>query len=152
MLDIETAHKLASFLEAKLSLKNTTEIPRPVHGPLQHEHCLKAHSVEQALSSCACRMTFTTSDRGPVENCKSLVEVNLMSTEITALLSSTFAHCVACSAYGFHRASYKLEKKPFLNCVVLQELVIPTEPVTSATVPSASASSCTVYPPRLGRR
>ena len=35
MLDIETTHKLASFLEAKLSLKNTTEIPRPVHGPLQ---------------------------------------------------------------------------------------------------------------------
>ena len=30
MLDIETTHKLASFLEAKLSLKNTTEIPRPV--------------------------------------------------------------------------------------------------------------------------
>ena len=29
------------------------------------------------------------------ENCKSLVEVNLMSTEITALISSTFAHCVA---------------------------------------------------------
>ena len=28
MLDIETTHKLASFLEAKLSLKNTTEIPR----------------------------------------------------------------------------------------------------------------------------
>ena len=36
MLDIETTHKLASFLEAKLSLKNTTEIPRPVHGPLQY--------------------------------------------------------------------------------------------------------------------
>ena len=35
MLDIETTHELASFLEAKLSLKNTTEIPRPVHGPLQ---------------------------------------------------------------------------------------------------------------------
>ena len=29
------------------------------------------------------------------ENCKRLVEVNLMSTEITALLSATFAHCVA---------------------------------------------------------
>ena len=29
------------------------------------------------------------------ENCKSPVEVNLMSTEIPALLSSTFAHCVA---------------------------------------------------------
>ena len=29
------------------------------------------------------------------ENCKSLVEVNLMDTEITALPSSTFAHCVA---------------------------------------------------------
>ena len=36
MLDIETTHKLASFLEAKFSLKNTTEIPRPVHGPLQY--------------------------------------------------------------------------------------------------------------------
>ena len=36
MLDIETTHKLASFLEAKFSLKNTTEIPSPVHGPLQH--------------------------------------------------------------------------------------------------------------------
>ena len=29
------------------------------------------------------------------ENCKGLVEVNLMRTEITALLHSTFAHCVA---------------------------------------------------------
>ena len=35
-LDIETTHKLASFPEAKFSLKNTTEIPRPVHGPLQY--------------------------------------------------------------------------------------------------------------------
>ena len=37
MLDIETTNKLASFLEAKFSLKNTTEIPRLVHGPLQFQ-------------------------------------------------------------------------------------------------------------------
>ena len=35
-----------------------------------HEHCLKAHSVEQALNSCACRMTFTTSGRGSVKIAK----------------------------------------------------------------------------------
>ena len=40
------------------------------------------------------------------ENCKSLVEVNLMSTEITALLSSTFAHCVALNWIWLPLAAY----------------------------------------------
>ena len=48
MLDIETAHKLASFLEAKLSLKNTTEIPRPVHGPLQFQQVASARHPTKA--------------------------------------------------------------------------------------------------------
>ena len=42
MLDIKTTHKLASFLEAKFSLKNTTEIPSPVHGPLQFQQVASA--------------------------------------------------------------------------------------------------------------
>ena len=41
--------------------------------------CLKVHFVEQALNSSVCQVTFTISGRGPVE-------VNLMGTEITALL------------------------------------------------------------------
>ena len=37
---------------------------------IDHELCLKAHSVEQALNSCACRTIFTTSGRGPVKIAK----------------------------------------------------------------------------------
>ena len=48
MPDIETTHKLASFLEAKLSLKNTTEIPRPVHGPLQFQQVASARHPTKA--------------------------------------------------------------------------------------------------------
>ena len=48
MLDIETTHKLASFLEAKFSLKNTTEIPRPVHGPLQFQQGASARHPTKA--------------------------------------------------------------------------------------------------------
>ena len=61
------------------------------------------------------------------ENCKSLVEVNLMSTEITALLSSTFAHCVALQCIWLPPRLIQIGKEAFLNCVVLQEVVIPTE-------------------------
>ena len=39
MLDIETTHKLASFLEA---------IPRPVHGPLQFQQVASAHHRTKA--------------------------------------------------------------------------------------------------------
>ena len=61
------------------------------------------------------------------ENCKSLVEVNLMSTEITALLSSTFAHCVALQCIWLPPRLIQIGKEAFLNCVALQEVVIPTE-------------------------
>ena len=61
------------------------------------------------------------------ENCKSLVEVNLMSTEITALLSSTFAHCVALQCIWLPPRLIQIGKEAFLNCVMLQEVVIPTE-------------------------
>ena len=61
------------------------------------------------------------------ENCKSLVEVNLISTEITALLSSTFAHCVALQCIWLPPRLIQIGKEAFLNCVVLQEVVIPTE-------------------------
>ena len=56
------------------------------------------------------------------ENCKSLVEVNLMGTEITVLLSSTFAHCI-----WLPPRLTQIGKEVFLNCVALQEVVIPTE-------------------------
>ena len=61
------------------------------------------------------------------ENCKSrLVEVNL-GTEITALLSSTFDHCVALNCIWLPPRLPQIGKEVFLNCVVLQEVVIPTE-------------------------
>ena len=61
------------------------------------------------------------------ENCKRLVEVNLMGTEITALLYSTFAHCVALNCVWLPPRLTQIGKEVFLNCVVLQEVVIPTE-------------------------
>ena len=50
-----------------------------------------------------------------------------MSTEITALLSSTFAHCVALQCIWLPPRLMQIGKEAFLNCDVLQELVIPTE-------------------------
>ena len=49
------------------------------------------------------------------ENCKSLVEVNLMGTEITALLSSTFAHCVALNCIWLPPRLTQIGKEVFLN-------------------------------------
>ena len=51
------------------------------------------------------------------ENCKSLVEVNLMDTEITALPSSTFAHCVALKSIWLPPRLTLIGKEVFLNCV-----------------------------------
>ena len=45
------------------------------------------------------------------ENCKGLVEVNLTCTEITALLHSTFAHCVALNCLWLPPQLRKLAKK-----------------------------------------
>ena len=61
------------------------------------------------------------------ENCKRLVEVNLMGTEITALLSTTFAHYVALNCIWLPPRLTQIGKEVFLNCVVLQEVVIPRE-------------------------
>ena len=61
------------------------------------------------------------------ENCKRLVEVNLMGTEITVLLSATFAHCVALNCVWLPPRLTQIGKEVFLNCVVLQEVVITTE-------------------------
>ena len=61
------------------------------------------------------------------ENCKRLVEVNLMSTDITALLKSTFAHCVAMTQIWLPPRLTQIGKEAFLSCIALQEVVIPTE-------------------------
>ena len=49
-----------------------------------------------------------------------------MGTEITALLYSTFAHCVALNCIWLPPRLTQIGKEVFLNCVVLQE-VVPTE-------------------------
>ena len=69
---------------------------------------------------------FHNIGRRACENCKSLVEVNLMSTEVTAL-PSTFAHCIALQCIWLPPRLMQIGKEVFLNCVVLQEVVIPTE-------------------------
>ena len=50
-----------------------------------------------------------------------------MGTEVTALLYSTFAHCVALNCIWLPPRLTQIGKEVFLNCVVLQEVVIPTE-------------------------
>ena len=49
-----------------------------------------------------------------------------MDTEITALPSSTFAHCVALNSILLPLRLTNGQRS-FLNCVALQEVVIPTE-------------------------
>ena len=61
------------------------------------------------------------------ENCKRLVEVNLMCTDITALLKSTFAQCVAMTHIWLPPRLTQIGKEAFLSCIALQEVVIPTE-------------------------
>ena len=61
------------------------------------------------------------------ENCKRLVEVNLMCTDITALLKSTFAQCVAMTHIWLPPRLTQIGKEVFLNCIALQEVVIRTE-------------------------
>ena len=50
-----------------------------------------------------------------------------MCTEITALLDSTFAHCVALNSMWLPPRLTQIGKEVFLDCVALQEVVIPTE-------------------------
>ena len=62
------AHNLANMLSRVASRFQLS--PSMWNALMNHEHCLKAHSVEQTLNSCACRMIFTTSGRGPVKIAK----------------------------------------------------------------------------------
>ena len=50
-----------------------------------------------------------------------------MSTEITAIWSSTFAHCVALVDIWLPPKLQRIGKEAFLCCIALRELVIPTE-------------------------
>ena len=61
------------------------------------------------------------------ENCKRLVEVNLMRADITVILNSTFAHCVALSDVWLPPRLRQIGKEAFLSCISLREVVIPTE-------------------------
>ena len=51
------------------------------------------------------------------ENCKRLVEVNLMCTGITVILYSTFAHCVALSDVWLPPRLTRIGKEAFLGCI-----------------------------------
>ena len=61
------------------------------------------------------------------ESCKGLVEVNLMCTEVAAILNSTFAHCVALADIWLPPRLTSIGKKAFLSCIALREVVLPTE-------------------------
>ena len=115
--------------QAEMHLKVVSHLhPSPLPGTtaINLERCLKAHSVEQALQLCLPGDFHNVGPRA-CENCKGLVEVNLTCTEITALLHSTFAHCVALNCMWLPPRLTQIGKEVFLNCVALQEVVIPTE-------------------------
>ena len=64
------AHSLANMLSRVASRLQPSPLIWIVL--INHELCLKAHSVEQALNSCACRLISTTLGRGPVKIAKVL--------------------------------------------------------------------------------
>ena len=75
------------------------------------------------------RLPFDFHFIGPkaCENCKRLVEVDLMRTEITAIWGSNFAHCAALVDIWLPPKLQRIGKEAFLCCISLRELVIPTE-------------------------
>ena len=50
-----------------------------------------------------------------------------MSTEVTALHKSTFAHCVAMTDIWLPPRLTQIGKEVFLSCISLREVAIPTE-------------------------
>ena len=85
------------------------------------------------------------------ENCKSLVEVNLMSTEITALLSSTFAHCVALN-WDMAPATGRLRQRSS-NAMVPKNLHLgatTTSFCSGCASPPSSSSWSSSWPPSCG--
>ena len=73
-----------------------------------------------------------------------------MGTEITALLYSTFAHCVALHCIWLPPRLTQIGKEAFLNCVMLQEVSSRQSSVTQATVLSAGVSNCNDLLPWIG--
>ena len=115
-------------------------------GPFAFESCLTLTAINFVLdktnksrtlpdgSFCGAgierlRLPFDFHFIGPkaCENCKRLVEVDLMRTEITAILGSTFARCVALIDIWLPPKLQRIGKEAFLCCISLRELVIPTE-------------------------
>ena len=96
--------------------------PLPWTTPINLERCLKAHSVEQALNSSVCQVTFT-------------ISVKIVRTSGGQLCEHrnhrpaplTFVRCVALNCMWLPLQPTQIGKEVFLNCVALQEVVIPTE-------------------------
>lgn len=61
------------------------------------------------------------------ENCKRLIEVNLLCAEIHALLRFTFAHCEALTDVWLPPRLTSIGKEVFIRCIALQELAIPAK-------------------------
>ena len=68
---------------------------------------------------------FQSIGQGACENCKRLIEVNLLSTEIHALLRCTFAHCEALACVWLPPRLTSIGKEAFLRCTALQEIAVP---------------------------
>ena len=85
-----------------------------------------AASAERASRACL-PVDFHFIGPKACENCKRLVEVDLMCAEITAIWGSTFAHCVALADIWLPPRLQRIGKETFLCCIALRELVIPTE-------------------------
>ena len=64
---------------------------------------------------------------GPMacENCKRLIEVDLMCTDITDTWGSTFSYCVALVDIWLPPRVRRIGKEAFLCCTSLREVVIP---------------------------
>ena len=92
--------------------------------PTRQERCLMAYFA--VLAFCLPSDFHNIGPRA-CENCKQLVEVNLMCTEVTALHKSTFAQCVAMTDIWLPPRLTQIGKEVFLNCIALREVVVPTE-------------------------
>ena len=64
---------------------------------------------------------------GPMacENCKHLVQVDLMRTEISAICGSTFSYCARLVDIWLPPKSRRIGKEAFLCCAFLREVKIP---------------------------
>ena len=63
---------------------------------------------------------------GPMacENCKRLIEVDIMNTDVTAIRGSTFSYCVALVNVWLPPRIQRIGKEAFLCCTSLRELVV----------------------------